>query len=171
MKASSNVFLVGPMGAGKSTIGRLLAQELHLDFKDTDKEIEERSGVDIPWIFDMEGEQGFRDRESAVLRELSQLDNILLATGGGIILRPENCKVLAANGQVVYLKTSIEEQVRRTSRDRKRPLLQNQDPLEVLTQLMEERHPLYEKVADYAIDTDGRSPKSVAQELTILLSS
>jgi shikimate kinase len=171
MKASSNVFLVGPMGAGKSTIGRLLAQALCLDFKDTDKEIEERSGVDIPWIFDMEGEQGFRDRETAVLEQLSRQDNLLLATGGGIIQRPENRKLLAANGRVVYLMTSIDEQVRRTSRDKKRPLLQSENPRQVLTELMDTRHPLYQEVADFVIDTDGRSPKSVAQELSTMLSS
>ena len=171
MKASSNVFLIGPMGAGKSTIGRLLAAELNLDFKDTDKEIEERSGVDIPWIFDKEGEEGFRQREAAMLAELSQQDSILLATGGGIILKPENRKILAANGTVVYLMTSIEEQVRRTARDRKRPLLQTESPRDVLTSLMEVRHPLYQEVADYAINTDGRSPKSVAQEIARLIKS
>ncbi len=170
MKASSNVFLVGPMGAGKSTIGRLLATELRLDFKDTDKEIEDRSGVDIPWIFDMEGEEGFRNRETAVLEELGRLDNILLATGGGIINKSENRKLLSSNGRVVYLKTSIDEQVRRTNRDKKRPLLQTGDPREVLTALADIRHPLYDEVADYVIDTDGRSPKSVAQELVRLLS-
>ncbi len=171
MKALPNVFLVGPMGAGKSTIGRLLATELSLDFKDTDKEIEDRSGVDIPWIFDMEGEEGFRNREAAMLAELSQLDNILLSTGGGIVIRPENRKVLAGKGTVVYLKTSIDEQVRRTSRDKKRPLLQNADPRQVLETLMAERDPLYQEVADYIIDTDSRSPKSVAQELSGLLTS
>ena len=106
------------MGAGKSTIGRLLAAELGLDFKDTDKEIEDRSGVDIPWIFDKEGEQGFRDRETAMLKALSRQQNILLATGGGIVLREENRRLLSANGRVVYLETSIDEQVRRTSRDK-----------------------------------------------------
>ena len=169
MKASSNVFLIGPMGAGKSTIGRLLAQELCLEFKDTDKEIEDRSGVDIPWIFDKEGEQGFREREAMVLRQLSQEADLLLATGGGIVLKLENREVLAANGRVVYLMTSIDEQVQRTSRDKKRPLLHTENPRQVLTQLMEMRHPLYENVADYVIDTDGRSPKSVAQELCALL--
>lgn len=170
MKSSPNVFLVGPMGAGKSTIGRLLAAELGLDFRDTDKEIEDRSGVDIPWIFDKEGEEGFRNRESQALADLSQLDHILLATGGGIVIRPENRSVLITNGTVVYLKTSVEEQLRRTARDRKRPLLQNDHPREVLESLMEERHPLYEEVADYSVDTDGRSPKAVVQELVRILS-
>lgn len=171
MKALSNVFLVGPMGAGKSTIGRLLAAELLLDFKDTDKEIEDRSGVDIPWIFDMEGEEGFRIREAAILLELSRLDQVLLATGGGIVLKPESRRILASSGRVVYLMTSIDEQVRRTGRDKKRPLLNTDDPRQILTDLMTLRHPLYEEVADYTIDTDGRSPKSVAQELSRLLAS
>ncbi len=169
MKSSSNVFLVGPMGAGKSTIGRLLAADLRLEFKDTDKEIEDRSGVDIPWIFDCEGEEGFRNRESAMLDELSQLDKTLLATGGGIVIKPENRKMLSSRGRVVYLMTSIDEQVRRTARDKKRPLLNNENPRRVLTSLMAERHPFYQEIADYVIDTDGRSPKSVAQELTRLL--
>lgn len=158
------------MGAGKSTIGRLLASDLGLDFKDTDKEIEDRSGVDIPWIFDMEGEEGFRNREMAVLEELCKLDNLLLATGGGIILRAENRQLLSSGGRVVFLMTSIEEQERRTNRDKKRPLLQTENPRDVLVELMNTRHPLYQEVADYTIDTDGRSPKSVANELTELLS-
>ena len=170
MKSSSNVILVGPMGAGKSTIGRLLASDLRLEFKDTDKEIEERSGVDIPWIFDMEGEAGFRNRETAVLSELVKLSQILLATGGGVILKPENRRMMSSNGRVVYLRASINEQVRRTSRDKKRPLLQNDDPRQVLTDLMAEREPLYLEVADYVVETDRRSPKSVAEELSGLLS-
>ena len=169
MKATPNVFLVGPMGAGKSTIGRLLAAELRLEFKDTDKEIEDRSGVDIPWIFDMEGEQGFRDRESAVLHELSKLDHVLLATGGGIITRPDNRNILSSSGRVVYLMTSIDEQVRRTNRDKKRPLIQTGNPRQVLTELMEIRHPLYQEVADFIFDTDSHSPKYVATELAKLL--
>ena len=169
MKSSANVFLVGPMGAGKSTIGRQLASDLRLEFKDTDREIEERSGVDIPWIFDMEGEEGFRNRESAMLEELSQQDKVLLATGGGIILKPENRRMLSSRGQVIYLMTSIDEQVRRTARDRNRPLLNTDDPRQVLSDLMAERHPLYEEVADYTINTDGRSAKSVSQELVQML--
>jgi shikimate kinase len=165
MKSSTSVYLVGPMGAGKSTIGRLLAAELRLEFKDTDKEIEDRSGVDIPWIFDMEGEEGFRNRETAMLEELTQLDKVLLATGGGIVMRPENRHLLSARGRVVYLKASIDEQVKRTGRDNKRPLLNQKNPRQVLTDLMAIRHPLYEEVADYIIETDGRSPKAVAQEL------
>lgn len=159
------------MGAGKSTIGRLLAAELRLEFKDTDKEIEERSGVDIPWIFDMEGEEGFRNREAAMLDELSQLDKTLLATGGGIVLKPENRRLLASRGKVVYLKTSIDEQVRRTARDKKRPLLNQDNPREVLTELMDQRHPLYDEIADFSIDTNGRSPKAVAQELARMLTT
>jgi shikimate kinase len=171
MKSSSNVFLIGPMGAGKSTIGRLLAADLRLDFKDTDKEIEDRSGVDIPWIFDMEGEAGFRDREAAMVAELTQLDKVLLATGGGVIINAENRRAMASRGRVVYLMTSIDEQVRRTARDKKRPLLNSEDPRKILTDLMDLRHPLYEEIADYIIDTDGRSPKSVAQELVRMLTT
>jgi shikimate kinase len=170
MSKLNNVYLVGPMGAGKSTIGRLLAAELRLEFKDTDKEIEDRSGVDIPWIFDMEGEDGFRKRETAVLEELSGQNEILLATGGGIIMRDENRRLLTTGGQVVYLFTSIDEQVRRTKKDKSRPLLQTENPRAVLTELMEVRDPLYREVADIVFDTDGRSPKSVAQELARKLS-
>lgn len=158
------------MGAGKSTIGRLLASEMKLDFRDTDREIEERSGVDIPWIFDKEGEAGFRQRETAILDDLSQFDNLLLATGGGIVLKPENRKILASRGRVVYLKTTVDEQVRRTGRDTKRPLLNNDNPRAVLEALMQQRDPLYREIADYIIDTDGRSPREVALELSRQLS-
>jgi shikimate kinase len=170
MSKNNNVYLVGPMGAGKTTIGRLLAAELRLEFKDTDKEIEERSGVDIPWIFDMEGEGGFRKRETAMLAELVEQDAILLATGGGIVMKEENRRLLSKHGQVVYLYTSIEEQVKRTARDKNRPLLQTDDPGQVLTELMEKRDPLYRDVADIVFDTDGHSPKSVAHELAKQLS-
>ena len=165
MSAVIRVFLVGPMGAGKTTIGRLLADELGLEFKDADREIEARSGVDIPWIFDKEGELGFRARESAVLEELSLLDGVLISTGGGAVLAERNRRLMSERGTVVYLHTSVDEQVRRTSRDRKRPLLQTDDPAAVLAQLMLIREPLYREVADVIIDTDGRGPKAVAQAL------
>lgn len=161
----NRVFVVGPMGAGKTTIGKLLADDLGLEFKDVDREIEVRSGVDIPWIFDREGEAGFRARESAVLVELGQLDGVLISTGGGAVLAEHNRRLMSERGTVVYLHTSVEEQVRRTSRDRKRPLLQTDDPAAVLAQLMQIREPLYREVADVIIDTDGRGPKAVAQAL------
>ncbi|MAY37086.1 MAG: shikimate kinase AroK [Spongiibacteraceae bacterium] len=158
------VFLVGPMGAGKSTIGRLLADDLQLDFRDADREIEERSGVDIPWIFDKEGEAGFRDRETAMIEALSQRDGVLVSTGGGVVGRPEN-RELMARGTVVYLYASVDEQVRRTAKDKKRPLLQNANPRKVLEELMAIRDPLYREVADITVNTDGRSPRAVANEI------
>ncbi|MDB6061314.1 MAG: shikimate kinase [Verrucomicrobiaceae bacterium] len=153
------------MGAGKTTIGKLLADELALEFIDVDREIETRSGVDIPWIFDREGEPGFRIRESAALAELSLLDRVLISTGGGAVLSIENRQMMAATGAVIYLHTSVDEQVRRTGRDRKRPLLQNDDPARVLAELMLIREPLYRDVADIIVDTDGRGPKAVAQDI------
>jgi shikimate kinase len=165
MPAVNRLYLVGPMGAGKTTIGKLLADELGLDFKDVDREIESRAGVDIPWIFDKEGEPGFRAREAAVLVELAQLDSVLISTGGGAVLLQENRLLMRATGTVVYLHTTVDEQVRRTGRDRKRPLLQTDDPARVLAQLMAQRDPLYREVATIIIETDGRGPKAVAQEL------
>jgi shikimate kinase len=164
------VFLVGPMGAGKTTIGRLLAQELCLPFKDSDREIEERTGADIPWIFDVEGEEGFRSRETSALEALSQQSDMVLATGGGIVMRAENRTILAARGIVVYLATSVEQQVLRTSKDRKRPLLLNEDPTAVLQNLLDIRDPLYREIADYVVETDHRNPKTVASDIAALLS-
>ena len=159
------IFLVGPMGAGKSTIGKYLAQHLKLRFADTDSEIEARTGADIPWIFDVEGEEGFREREQQVVEEMTNWDDIVLATGGGVIMRGENRQALGARGFVVYLYASVEEQVRRTRRDRRRPLLQKGDPEEVLRALMAVRDPLYREIADHIIETDGCSPRTVAQRL------
>jgi len=153
------------MGAGKTTIGKYLAQRLNLDFADTDSEIETRTGADIPWIFDVEGEEGFRDREQQVVEEMTLRDNVLLATGGGVVVRPENRRVLAARGFVIYLHASVEEQVRRTQRDRRRPLLQNGDPEGVLRDLMEKRDVYYREIADHVINTDDCSPRTVAQRL------
>ena len=153
------------MGAGKSTIGRLLAKELRVPFKDSDKEIEQRTGADIPWIFDVEGEQGFREREQAVIAELSMQDGLVLATGGGAVMRPENRQALHAGGRVVCLHTSVDQQIDRTSRDRNRPLLRTANPAQVLRDLMALRDPLYREVADIIIETDERPPRMVVQEI------
>lgn len=160
-----NLILVGPMGAGKSTIGRLLAKELHLPFKDSDKEIEVRTGADIPWIFDVEGEQGFREREQAVIADLCLEDGLVLATGGGAILRQANREALRSGGRVVYLHTSVEQQLERTARDRNRPLLRTANPGQVLRELMAIRDPLYREIADVIIETDQRPPRMVVQEV------
>lgn len=160
-----NVILVGPMGAGKSTIGRLLAKELRLSFKDSDKEIEQRTGANIPWIFDVEGEAGFREREQAMLAELCQTDGIVLATGGGAVLRPENRQALSSGGRVIYLHASVEQQLERTSRDRNRPLLRAADPGRVLSELMTIRDPLYREIADLVVETDERPPRIVVEEI------
>lgn len=167
--SKSNVFLVGPMGVGKSTIGRLLAAELHLSFCDSDRVIEERTGADIPWIFDMEGESGFRERETTVLAELAGESSLVVATGGGIVMRPQNCQIMKESGFVCYLTASIEQLVERTSRDKKRPLLQVENPRQKIIELLALREPLYRSVADFAVNTDRRSPKSVAQEIASLV--
>lgn len=166
-----NIYLVGPMGAGKSTIGRVLAAELHLGFRDSDRVIEERTGADIPWIFDMEGEEGFRDRESAVLEELSKDQKIVIATGGGIILRQQNREIMKSSGYVCYLTASIEQLVERTARDKKRPLLQVENPRQKIIDLVALRDPLYREAADFIINTDRRSPKLVAQEISSLIAA
>ncbi len=159
------MILVGPMGAGKSTIGRLLAKELRLPFKDSDKEIEQRTGANIPWIFDVEGEQGFREREHAVIAELCRQRGIVLATGGGAVLREDNREALKGGGCVVYLRTSVEQQLERTSRDRNRPLLQKPNPGQVLAELMAIRDPLYRAIADITVETDERPPRLVVLEI------
>jgi shikimate kinase len=153
------------MGAGKSTIGRLLAKELRLSFKDSDKEIEQRTGANIPWIFDVEGEAGFREREQAMLAELCLTDGIVLATGGGAVLRPENRQALSSGGRVVYLHASVAQQLERTSRDRNRPLLRAADPGRVLSELMTIRDPLYREIADLVVETDERPPRIVVEEI------
>ena len=162
---TQSVFLIGPMGAGKSTIGRLLSQELKFEFYDSDKVIEERCGADIPWIFDKEGEAGFREREESVIDELTQQKGIVLSTGGGAVLSAENRQHLASRGTVIYLCTSVEQQLARTARDRNRPLLQTANPEAVLRKLFEERDPLYRSVADIIIETDQRNPRWVIQDL------
>ncbi len=165
MAEKRNIFLVGPMGAGKSTIGRHLADELHLEFFDSDHEIERKTGADIAWIFDLEGEDGFRKRELETINTLTDKQGIVLATGGGSIVTPAVRNRLSARGIVVYLQTTIDKQVARTQRDKRRPLLQNDDPETVLRTLADSRNPLYEEVADYVVDTDDQSARSVANQI------
>jgi shikimate kinase len=165
MAQPQNLFLVGPMGAGKSAVGRQLARFLHMDFFDSDEEIESRTGVDIPFIFEKEGEAGFRTRESKVIDELSARQGIVLATGGGVVVDPQNRSHLGARGFVVYLHTTVEQQLDRTQRGRNRPLLENGDRREILEELMRIRDPLYREIADLTVETDGRRVKEVAAEI------
>ncbi len=166
MAEKRNIFLIGPMGAGKSTIGRELAEKLHLDFYDSDQEIERRTGADIAWVFDLEGEEGFRKREETVIDDLSERQGIVLATGGGSVVSPQIRNRLSARGIVVYLETTIDKQVARTQRDRRRPLLQtSEEPRKVLERLALERNPLYEEIADVIVPTDDQSAKIVANKI------
>jgi shikimate kinase len=165
MKSDTRIFLIGPMGAGKTTIGKLLASRLKLEFVDADKFIEDVTGANIPWIFDVEGESGFRDRETRAIDELTQREKVLLATGGGAVIREENRQLMKQRGVVVYLYASVEQQVERTSRDRNRPLLQNDNPAETLRNLFTIRDPLYRDVADLVVATDNRHPSAVARDI------
>ncbi len=169
MKMPGSLFLTGPMGSGKSTIGRQLARQLGVEFHDSDHEIEQRTGVDIPLIFEIEGEQGFRKRERAVIDELTQLPDIVLATGGGAILDPDNRDHLGQRGRVIYLHTPVDVQLARTSNDRNRPLLQTEDPRQRLEDLMEVREPLYRETADMVINTGGKRVRDVVREIVTLL--
>jgi len=153
------------MGAGKSAVGRQLARNLHLDFIDSDEEIERRTGVDIPYIFEKEGEEGFRRREARIIDELTALPGVVLATGGGAILDPGSRSALGARGFVVYLRTSVDQQLERTRRGRERPLLDDPDPRGVLERLTDVRDPLYREIADLIVDTDGRKVTAVSQEI------
>lgn len=165
LSAKQNIFLIGPMAAGKSTIGRALARTLGLDFFDSDQEIIAHTGVEISLIFDIEGEDGFRKRESEILSDLVKRQPIVLATGGGAILKKENRERLAANGVVVYLSCSVDQQLKRTMHDTRRPLLQTENPRLKLDQLMKERGPIYESLADIRVNTERRNSKSVLKEL------
>ncbi|MDF1822692.1 MAG: shikimate kinase AroK [Alcanivoracaceae bacterium] len=160
-----SIFLVGPMGAGKSTLGRHLAQVLGRPFYDSDKVIEERTGADIPWIFDMEGEEGFRRREQDVIDELTRLPGIVLATGGGVVTRAENRRHLHERGLVIYLYTPVDVQMARTRNDRNRPLLQQDDPGSVLRALFEVRDPLYREIAHEVIPTSAGNMKKVTEQV------
>lgn len=165
MKHPRNIFLIGPMGAGKSAVGRYLARTLHLSFVDSDDEIESRTGVDIPFIFEKEGEEGFRKRETAVIDDLSKMDGVVLATGGGAIVNPDSRSRLAGRGFVVYLYTTVDQQVARTRKGRERPLLESSDPRITLQELLDTRDPMYREIADIVVETDGRKVKSVANEI------
>jgi len=160
-----NIFLIGPMGAGKSAVGRYLARTLHLSFVDSDDEIESRTGVDIPFIFEKEGEEGFRKRESAVIDDLSKMDGVVLATGGGAVINPDSRSRLGGRGFVVYLYTTVDQQVARTQKGRERPLLESADPRATLQELLDTRDPMYREIADIIVETDGRKVKSVANEI------
>jgi shikimate kinase len=162
---TSNVFLIGPMGSGKSAVGKQLARLLRAPFRDSDAEIESRTGVDISYIFSREGEAGFRQREREVLQDITRESPIVLATGGGAILLPENRQALRERGFVVYLRTSLEQQVERVRQGRNRPLLHDVDPMTKLTELMVVRAPLYESLADFTIATDGRKVHMVADAI------
>lgn len=160
-----NIFLIGPMGAGKSTIGRALAKELKLAFYDSDEVIEERAGASVAWIYDIEGEEGFRRREQKVIEELTQKHNIVLATGGGVVMTAENRNALAARGMVIYLRTSLAQQYERTKRDTKRPQLQTNDLETRLALLRQEGEPHYEELADMTFETDKLTVKAVAHHI------
>ena len=165
MNKSQNLFLVGPMGAGKSAVGRQLARLMRMDFVDSDDEIEHRTGVDIPFIFEKEGEDGFRKREAKIIEELSVRQGIVLVTGGGAVMDSRNRSYLGARGFVIYLHTTVEQQLDRTKRGRNRPLLDNKDRKAVIAELMEIRDPLYREISDLVVKTDGRLVREVAAEI------
>lgn len=165
MKVPNNIFLVGPMGAGKSTVGRQLAKSLNMEFVDCDREIEERTGVNISIIFEVEGEEGFRKRERAMIEQLTERDGIVLATGGGAVLEEDNRARLRTRGFAIYLNAPIELLLERTARDKQRPLLQTDDPKAKLIALAEEREPLYQQVADMVVKTDRRTARHVVKEI------
>ena len=159
------IFLIGPMGAGKSTLGRRLARALQFEYCDSDDELVERTGASISLIFDVEGEDGFRDREANLLQELTERDNIVLATGGGIVLREENRRILRERGFVVYLHAPLDRLFERTSKDTSRPLLQTENPREKLGEILDQRQALYEQTADISVDTDNYSIQQLVNHI------
>ena len=164
-ETSGNIFLIGMMGAGKTTVGRLLANFLEKKFHDSDREIQKRTGVSIPLIFEIEGEAGFRKRETEMLSELVKTGNIVLATGGGAVLSAENREMLKRSGTVIYLRLTMEDLWRRTRHDKNRPLLQTQDPRTKLTELYAQRDPLYRETAHIIVESGKRSARHLAQLL------
>ena len=166
MANKSNIFLVGPMGAGKTTVGKRLAESRGMEFVDSDHEIEARTGVDIAFIFEKEGESGFRKREKLVIADLTARSNIVLATGGGTVLDADNRHLLSARGFVVYLHASVDHQLHRTARTDNRPLLQGADDRkDVLEKLFSVRDPLYREIADLVLTTDGRNARVLARDI------
>jgi len=163
--AHGNIFLVGLMGAGKTTVGKALAKILHKNFLDTDEEIRKRTGVSIPVIFEIEGEAGFRKRESEMLRELSEQNNLVLATGGGMVLDPHNRELLKQGGTVIYLRAAVTDLWQRTRHDKNRPLLQTADPLAKLDELYAQRDPFYQEVAHLIVDTGKQSVQTLARQI------
>lgn len=161
----SSLFLIGPMGSGKTSVGRQLSRKLNLDFYDVDREIEARCGVDIPTIFEFEGEEGFRERESTILEELTERDGIVLATGGGSVLRPENRTLLKDRGYVILLSVDLKEQLRRISLNSNRPLLNTDDPARRLKEIMVERDPIYKSLADVEISTNSSKMQNVISRI------
>jgi len=164
-KPFTNVYLIGPMGSGKTTIGQRLAKKLNLEFHDNDHELEEQTGASVNLIFDLEGEQGFRKRETAMLEKLTARKNVVVATGGGTILSQKNRKLLRNSGLVIYLQTSVNQQIRRLSRDKTRPLLQSGDRKEKLADLAKVRNPLYEELADITVRSQNRGLEQASQAL------
>jgi shikimate kinase len=165
MLTKHNIFLIGPMGSGKTAVGRQLARLFRYTFHDSDADIEAKTGVDIPFIFEKEGEVGFRLRERESIDRLTQLDSIVLATGGGAVVDPANRRALAERGVVVYLATSVNQQIERTRHGRHRPLLHDTDPEQKLKELMTGRAILYAEIADLTVSTDGRRVQLVAEEI------
>lgn len=161
----SNIFLVGPMGAGKTSVGRFLARKLNKTFYDSDAEIENKTGVNLHWLYDLEGMQGYRQREKEVIGELSQLSNIVLSTGGGCVETPEVCEYLSQRGVIVYMELTLETQLNRLKRDKRRPMLQGENPQAVLIKLWEEREHRYEEIADFTVRTDDRSVQDVCNDI------
>ncbi len=165
MKVAGNIFLVGLMGAGKTTVGKLLARMLNKTFYDSDQEVERKTGVNIPLIFELEGEAGFRKREAQAIAELAEMQDVVVATGGGAILLQENRQILSNRGKVIYLRASVDELFQRTRGDRNRPLLQTENPRERLRELYAQRDPLYQEVATLVIDTGGQPVSAIVSEI------
>jgi shikimate kinase len=169
MRGAPNIILIGPMGSGKTAVGRSLARFLGRPFYDSDAEIVRRTGVDISYIFEKEGEAGFREREREAIAALAALKGIVLATGGGAVLMEENRRLIAERGCVVYLETSVGQQAERVRHGRHRPLLSNVDPGQRLEELMAVRDPLYRSIADITLATDGRRVKAVAEDIVRMI--